>query len=166
VVRQIEERQPWIFENLPLAACFEEREFKVRFPPTLFRAKTDPEHDFKRSAAEFGSAALLLSQAPEQAAEQVGRIRSHMKIICDRIEAALDQLKELEDFFQPQVLGAICDLANEYDHPKKRKYVAGLMEITCKRDRDKITISMPRNYLVPSRAPIEQLRKALASLSA
>jgi hypothetical protein len=166
VVRQMEERLPWIYENLPLAAHFEERDFKVRFPPTLFEPKTDPEQDFKRNAAEFGNAALMLSQAPEQAAEQIGRIRSHMRIIVDRIEAAIDQLKELEDFFQPQVLGAICDLANGYDNPKKRKYLPGLMEMSCKRGKDKISVTMPAKFRVPGKAPIEQLRKALNTLNA
>jgi hypothetical protein len=161
VGRQIEQRLPWIYDNLPRAAFFGERELKVRFPQTLFGAGTDPEQEFKRNAAEFTNAAMQLSRAPEEAVEQLGRIRSHMRIIVDRIEAAIDQLKELEDFFQPQVLGAICDLANIYDHPKKRKYAASLMEVSCKRDKEKTTVAMPKNYRVPSKAPIETLRKAL-----
>ena len=88
-----------------------------------------------------------------------------MKILAERIEASLDQLNELVEFFQPDLLSAVCDLANEYDNPKKRKYLFGMMEISCRRDREKATVEMPRNYRVPDRAPIAQLRKALAGIA-
>lgn len=88
VIRQIEQRLPWISDNLPLAAHFEEREFKVRFPPTLFRPGTAPELEFKRNAAEFASAALQLSRAPEEAVERLGRMRSHSRAIFAPFQVA------------------------------------------------------------------------------
>jgi hypothetical protein len=84
--------------------------------------------------------------------------------VIRRIEAVFEELKEVEDFFQPTVLTAICKLANEYDNPKKRKYIAGLLSITCKRDRDKIVVQMPNNYRVPNRSGLEALKKSLKSL--
>lgn len=166
VVRQMDEHMEWIYDNLPRAAFFDERDFKVRFPPTLFREDTDPERDFKKIASEMGNAALMLMLPPDQAVKLIGQIRSRVEMLAGRIEGAFDQLKEVEDFFQPSVLAQICELGTQYDNPKKRRYVPGLMSVTCKRDKKKTTIEMPKNYRVPDRAPIAQLRKALAGLTA
>ena len=62
------------------------------------------------------------------------------------------------------MLERICELANVYDNPNKRKYIPGLGTITCKKDRDKITIQMPTNYRLPNRAGLEELKQTLRVL--
>jgi len=41
-------------------------------------------------------------------------------------EEILVRLANVELFFQPGALHAICTLANDHDNPKKRKYTFGL----------------------------------------
>jgi hypothetical protein len=64
-------------------------------------------------------------------------------------------VRQVEDFFQPTVLAAICKLANENDNPKRRKYKAGLLTLICKRERQKTTITMPKNFVLPSRRGLD-----------
>jgi hypothetical protein len=82
------------------------------------------------------------------------------------LETVLDQLKEVEDFFQPAVLLFMCELANVHDSPKKRKYEAKLMSILCKRGKGKISkVEIPRRFKVPDRNSIEAFRRALIGIS-
>jgi hypothetical protein len=87
---------------------------------------------------------------------------------CDsrwsRLNDLLDLLREVEDFFQPTVLAAICKLANEHDNPKRRKYEAGLLTLTCKRERQKTTIAMPKNFVLPSGRGLDAFKSALAGI--
>ncbi|UGY17983.1 hypothetical protein HAP48_0011430 [Bradyrhizobium septentrionale] len=87
-----------------------------------------------------------------------------MEGLAKRTEVILDTLREVEDFFQPAVLAAICKLANEHDNPKRRKYEAGLLSLSCKREREKTTITMPKDFELPSRKPLETFRAALAGV--
>lgn len=87
---------------------------------------------------------------PEKVAAIIGAIRSKMEGLAKRAEAVLDTLREVDEFFQPAALAAICKLANEYDNPKRRKYEAGLLSLSCKRDRDKSVITMPKGFELPS----------------
>ena len=59
------------------------------------------------------------------------------------------------------VLDAICTLGNECDNPKKRKYVAGILSITCRRRKDEVTVRMPKNFKLQDGTAIEAFRKAL-----
>ncbi len=81
-----------------------------------------------------------------------------------RFEKVIVQLHELETFFQPQVLALVCEYANAHDNPKKRSYQPGLLSITCKRERQKTVVCMPRNYKVPGTKAIEAFRVALGGL--
>ena len=87
-----------------------------------------------------------------------------MEGLAKRSEAVFDTLREVEEFFQPAALAAICKLANEHDNPKRRKYEAGLLTLTCKRDRDKSVISMPNGFELPSRRPLEAFQSAPAGV--
>jgi hypothetical protein len=84
--------------------------------------------------------------------------------VAKRTEDILDTLREVEEFFQPAALTAICKLANKHDNPKRRKYEAGLLSLSCKREREKSVITMPKGFELPSRRPLETFRAALAGL--
>lgn len=154
------ERMPWIYDNLPRAAALAGPQAAVRFPPTLFGEKTDPEAAFVKIAGEFNAAVMSLIAMSEKAVN-MDPVQRHFEMLLRRIEALLDQLREIEDFFQPAVLDAICRLANEWDKPDRRKYVPGLLTLTCKRKKDEVAIKIPHNYRVPDKAAIDAFRKAL-----
>lgn len=164
VCDRIYEHMQWIYGSLPRAAAISHRRATVVFPPTLFSDHADPVLEFQKSAADCKTAILSLVGRPDHEVS-VDKMRRHFAVLLDRLETSLDQLKELEDFFQPGVLTAICDLANQYDKPKKRHYTAGLMEITCKRGNKAMTVKMPRHFQLPDRAPLEAFRKALGALA-
>jgi hypothetical protein len=161
VCEQIDEHLPWIYDNLPRAASIDPRVTRVQFPRTLFQERTDPEEEFGRIVTEFSAATMTLMSTAEGQERNVEALKRRMELLLRRIEVVLDQLKEIEDFFQPTVLSTMCDLANQYDNPKKRKYEPGLMRVTCKRDKTLVTVQMPKNFRVPDRAAIQNFRSAL-----
>ena len=158
---QVRERMPWIYDNLQAAAHAGTSISRVKLPRSLFDEDVDPRLNFAKAAAEMSAIATGLVTSLEIAAKSIGQIKLRMEATVTRIEGALDLLKEAEDFFQPQVLDIVCKLANEYDNPKKRKYEAGLLSITCRRGKEKITVQPARNFGLPNRKPIEAFRAAL-----
>jgi hypothetical protein len=164
VRRQIENRMPWIYENGPLAGHYGMTVTRVKMPPTLFLDDSDPEAEFSRVVAEMAAFSANLLAQKDLTETSVGKIKRVLSGLIHRVEEVFDQLREVEDFFQPAVLQAVCDLANEHDNPKKRKYVAGLLEITCKKDRDKTSVQIPRNYKLPNRAGLDKLKEAIRVL--
>ena len=164
VRRQFEARMPWIWENAPLAVYWSISPREAKVPPTLFVPDTDPRADFARVVAEMSALAMNLVARDELEEKSVETVRRTMKFNIGRVERIFDQLKEVIDFFQPPVLELMCNLANQHDNPKRRKYIPGLGSITCKKDRDKITVQMPTNYRLPSRAGLEEVKKAIQVL--
>jgi hypothetical protein len=164
VRRQIKHRMPWVWENVPLAGFYGMTVARVKMPPTLFLGETDPETELSKVVAEMSALAANMIAKDELGEKSVENIRRVLNALIRRVEVVFEQLKEVEDFFQPAVLQAVCDLANEHDNHKKRKYVPGLLTITCKRDRDKSSVQIPRNYKIPSRAGLDALKESLRVL--
>ncbi|HUZ34007.1 MAG TPA: hypothetical protein VMV19_18150 [Xanthobacteraceae bacterium] len=164
VRRQMSYRMPWIWENVPLAGHYGTTVAHVKMPPTLFLEETDSEMEFSRVVAEMSALAANLIAKDELGGKSVENLKRVLNALIRRVEVIFGQLKEVEDFFQPAVLQAVCDLANEHDKPKKRKYIAGLLTITCKRDRDKSSVQLPRNYKIPNRAGLDALKESLRVL--
>jgi hypothetical protein len=159
---QLREQMPWLYDNLPAAAELGMRVTGAILPKNLCAGGVDVRQAFNKVMTDVAGATLSLTGEAEKVAGVIGAIRSRLEGIARKAEAVLDQLKEVEAFFQPAALDAICKLANEHDNPKRRKYEAGLLTITCKRDRDKTTITMPKNFILPSRKPLEVFRAALS----
>jgi len=161
---QINERMGWLWSDLEwhtnkaggLLDGFQ-------LPKTLFDGFTDPHANFKKTAAEIGKLGLLVVGKMELERD-VKVTLANMQMQLRILEEALDQLKEVEDFFQPGCLSAVCNSANLRDNPKRRRYEAGLLAITCHRDKGSSTIRMPKDYKLPDRAPIVAFRAALAGL--
>jgi hypothetical protein len=164
VRRRISFRMPWIWENVPLAGHYGMEVARVKMPPTLFLEDTDPETEFSKVVAEMSALAMNLIAKDELGEKSVENLRRILNALIRRIETIFDHLKEVEDFFQPAVLQAVCDLANVYDNPKKRKYAPGLLTITCKRDREKSSVQIPNSYKIPNRAGLNALKESLRVL--
>jgi hypothetical protein len=164
VRQQVRYRLPWIWENAPRATHFGVTVHRVAMPQTLFGEDTDPQSEFGRVVAEMSALAANLISKEEIRQESVDGIKRALRSMIRRIEEIFASLREVEQFFQPAVLQMMCELANEFDNPKKRKYIAGLGSITCKRDRDKITVQMPANYRLPNSNGLEALKEALRVL--
>lgn len=160
VRERMREQLPWIFENVPRAAASYPHA-SARFPHTLFSEGADPELEFNKAASEFNTAVLTLITKPDL---NINQVKRHFNVLSKRIEAALDQLEEVVDFFQPRVLAFICDLANQFDNPRKRQYEPGLMSITCKRQRNTVIVQVPKHYKVPNRDVINNFRTELDGL--
>jgi hypothetical protein len=159
---QIRETMPWVYDNLSAASVLNVRDIGAQLPANLCDDGVNAREDFNRLMTDVAAVSLLLAGEPERVAKQIGLIRSRMDGLAKRAEAILDLLQEVVDFFQPAVLAAVCKLANEHDNPRRRKYNFGLLTITCKRDRDKTTIAMPKNFVLPSQEPIRNLKLALS----
>jgi hypothetical protein len=161
---QLREQMPWVYNNLPRAAFMNARIIGAAVPKGLCSDSTDVREEFNRIMNDVSAASLMLVGEPEAVAKRIGLIRSRMDGLVKRLNDLLDLLREVEDFFQPTVLAAICKLANEYDNPKRRKYEAGLLTLTCKRERQKTTITMPKNFVLPSRRGLGAFKSALAGI--
>jgi hypothetical protein len=163
---QLREGMPWIYDHLPAAAALNVRVIGASLPANLCNESSDAREDFNKILNEMSVASLALVGEAELVAKKIGLIRSRMEGLVRRVEAVIELLREVETFFQPTVLAALCKLANENDNPRKRTYESGLLTITCKRDRQNTTISMPKDFALPSKRPIENFRSALSGMVA
>ncbi len=155
----------WIHDNLFFVSQADMRARRMSyFPNVLFEEENDPELEWKKAAAEFQAIAMQVLAREEWAEKNIAHMKRSFESLLKRFERVLDKLKELETFFQPEVLTLVCEYANEHDNPKKRKYQPGIMSITMKRDKGKLVMCMPRNYKVPDRKAIEEFRTALSGL--
>lgn len=161
---QLDTQMPWVFDTLPAAASMDRHIIGAQLPKRLCARGLDLREEFNRLMTDFAAASVALAGEPEKAAKLIGVIRTKMEGLAKRTETILDTLREVEEFFQPAVLAAICKLANEHDNPKRRKYDAGLLSLSCKREREKSTIAMPKGFELPSRRPLEAFRLALAGV--
>lgn len=164
VRRQILQRMPWVWDNVPRASYLGVSLKGVKIPPTLFNEATDPQAEFGKVMGEMSALGASLIGKEELGEKSVQNIKRVLQGLIRRVESVFAELKEVEDFFQPAVLDIVCELGNGHDNPKKRKYIAGLLTLTCKRDRDKAIVQMPSSYKLPNRGGLEALKEALRVL--
>ena len=159
---QLKKRMPWLAEQLQWHTNSGGGRLKgINLPATLFDGFTDPERGFRVSAAEISRVALLVVGKIEIEKDLGGTI-GRLQVLLSQIETAVKQLEEVERFFQPSVLGPVCEWANRND--RKRKYEAGLMTVTCFRDQGSTTVRVPSTYRVPNTAPLIAFRAAVSNL--
>src|SRR5437868_4277408 len=120
---------PWVWDNVPRAGYLGAALHGVKMPPTLLSYEVDPQAEFAKVVADMSALAASLIGQEDLGEKSVRNIKRVLGLMISRIEIVFDQLKEVEDFFQPAVLDTVCKLANEFDNLKKRKYIAGLRYI-------------------------------------
>lgn len=159
---QLEKRMPWLWEQLQwYTNSGGGRLNGIVLPATLFDGFTDPEKGFRGSAAEISRVALLVVGKIEIEKDLGGTI-GRLQVLLSQIETAIKQIEEVELFFQPSILGPVCEWATRND--RKRRYEAGLMTITCFRDKGPTTVRVPNTYKVPNTSPIAAFRAAVSNL--
>jgi hypothetical protein len=110
------------------------------------------------------TAALLLTFAgdPQKLGTALPGLRTKVDGLANRGETIVNKLDNVVQFFQPAVLDLIVKHANEHDNPKRRRYQSGLLSLMV-RGIDKSEVHLDPDFKVPSRQPIEALRKAAAA---
>ncbi|MCK1671229.1 hypothetical protein [Bradyrhizobium sp. 150] len=162
---QLDSHLPFLYDNLTAYAQLDRRITGASLPKWLCRADCNPRQQIEALLAEITKLNSLLSGEAEKAAGIIGQLRARMDGISKRAEPILEYLQDVELFFQPVTLDAICKWANEHDNPKRRTYSYGLLSITLKNDKgDKTHILIPKGYVLPSKQPIIALRNALAGV--
>jgi hypothetical protein len=148
---------PGIFESLNQFAGH--RINNVIMPPNL--CADGAEYigaSFGRLMNEIATVSILLTGDTQKVASKIGAIRSGAEGIIRRAEVVLRKLADVESFFQPATLAAVC--AHTRNDPLKRwdKYDAGLLKISC----HGLVLAMPSGFSMPSRVAIDHLQAALS----
>lgn len=163
---QLDSHMPFIYDSLPAYAQLDSRVTGALLPKWLCRTDCNPRQQIEMLLAEIAKLNSHLGGEAEKAAGIIGQLRARMDGLLKRAEPILEQLQDVELFFQPTALDAICKLANAEDNPKRRTYSYGMLSITVKNDKGhKTHITMPKGYVTPNKRIIETLRKTLSGAS-
>jgi hypothetical protein len=154
-------QMPWVYDNLPALAEMDKRVTKAELPKHLCSDDSDVRDDCNRLMVETSATMALLTGDAQKIAAVIGALRARADGLVRRAEHLLTKLRDVELFFQPAALAAICEHANQYDNPKRRRYQAGLLTLAC-RGIDKASVEMPNDFAMPSRLPIDNLQTALS----
>ena len=163
VMDQFNNHMPWVYDELQRIALTDDlRAQRARMPANIFREEDDPRLEWQKTTSEFNSLALKAQSYDNWAENNLASMKRMIEAFLKRFEAVIDRLAEVQDLFQPEVLALICEYANAFDNPRKRKYVPGMLALTCRKERDEVTLSLPKNYVLPSKARINEFRSTLA----
>jgi hypothetical protein len=158
VSKQLKNHMPWVFETLQAANG---REIEgVTMPRYLCMTPTDVEGEFDRLMNATAAVTLSLTCDAQRVAASLGKIRTEIDGLIRRAELISRKLFDLELFFQPSTLLAICQHA-EKAVPRRSKHFAGLLKLSTRN----VSIEMPKDFKVPSDQPIQTLRAALGEVT-
>lgn len=159
---QFRKRLPWLWDTLKYHTNNAGGTFgKLQLPKTLFDGFTDPHRSFSAAAAEISKSAMLIVSKVEHS-KQIGGTIDRLQVQVGKIEQAIKQLEEVEQFFQPNFVAALCQTATRKDHHSR--YEAGQTSITCVSGTISKTVRRPSNYKLPNSGPISAFRAAVSNL--
>jgi len=145
----------WVFETLQSANG---REIEgIAMPRHLCLPPTDILAEFDRLMNATAAVTMSLTGDAQRVAASIGLIRIEIDSLIRRAELILAKLSDLELFFQPATLHAICQHAAKAV-PRRKRHFAGLMKLST---RD-VFVEMPKDFVMPSPRPVEALRAAVA----
>lgn len=152
---RLRSHMPWVFETVQSANG---RAIEgVAMPRHLCLAPTDILAEFDRLMNATAAVTMSLTGDAQRVAASIGSIRTEIDGLIRRAELILAKLSDLELFFQPATLHAICQHA-EKAVPRRKRHFAGLMKLST---RD-VFVEMPKDFVMPSVRPVETLRAAIA----
>jgi hypothetical protein len=165
VREQIAEHLRWIWDNAPRIAQVEAFQRQGTISVEIFSADKDPQNEFSRIVNSVSALAASIIGKQEIDESKIKMTRKVLENAVRQIEKILNDLQEIENFFQPANLELLCNYANKHDNPNKRRYEAGLLSITCFRSRkSKISVQLPKNYRLPNRAVLDATKEALRTV--
>lgn len=150
-------QMPWVYDNLPALAELDPRITKADLPKYLCSEVSDVRDDCNRLMVETAATMAALTGDAEKVAAIIGAIRARVDGLVRRAEQLLTKLRDVELLFQPAALAVICEHANKFDNPKRRRYQAGLLSLAC-RGIDKASIEMPKDFVMPRRLAVDNLQ--------
>lgn len=161
--RQFGGSMPWLRDQLKWHTNNANRGLgEIVLPATLFDGFTDPHLAFKTFAAEISKNALLAIGKIE-IEKDTSVVIERLQSLLSKVERAVSQLRELEEFFQPALLSAICEWATRKH--SKACYEPGLLSITRYEGNQTTTVRMPAGYGLPDSAALIAFRVAISGLS-
>jgi hypothetical protein len=152
---QLKQRFPWVFEVLQRVAGG--RINDVIMPKYLCADSGSIEDSFVRLMSEITTVTSSLTGDAQRVAGSIGSIRSNIESIIRRTELLLAKLSDVELFFQPATLSAICEHA-ENAVPRRMRHYPGLLKLSA---RDQV-VEMPIGFAIPSRSRIDCLQAVLS----
>ena len=158
---RLAEHLPWIWENAPRAQNLGWLPRGIEMPRSFLEPSTDPRAALQKISLEVKALQHRLATEEHLEEEHSFKTKRTLAGLIARTEKAMQQLKEAEAFFQPAVTTALCDRANELDNPSKRKYVAGLTAIVCKREKSECVVALPQSFKIPDVAALAKIKEAL-----
>ncbi|WJR78765.1 hypothetical protein [Bradyrhizobium sp. NP1] len=154
---RLRDHMPWVFETLQRANGA--RIEGAPMPKHLCLPPADVRAEFDRLMNATAAVTMSLTGDAQRVAASIGLIRTEIDGLIRRAELILAKLSDLELFFQPVTLHAICQHA-EKAVPRRKRHFAGLMKLST---RD-VFVEMPKDFVVPSAQPLEALRAAAAGI--
>jgi len=161
--QQFRATMPWLREQLKWHTNNAGRRLgEVDLPATLFDGYPDSHPVFATAATDISRDALLFIGKLE-IQKETSFVIERLQSSVSRIERAVDQLREREDFFQPSCLAGICERAARRDG--KARYEPGLMLITRHEGKQSTVVRMPAGYAVPDLSALVAFRAAISGMS-
>lgn len=131
--------------------------YDAQMPSYLCAADVRMEIEFPRMISYIAEAQATLAYETYKVTASIGAFRERIEGIVRRAELFFSRMNDVELFFQPATLAAICKLA-ENAKPKQKRYVAGLLSLKA----GNVELRMPPNFRVPSRAALDALQTVIA----
>jgi hypothetical protein len=161
--QQFRSTMPWLREQLKWHTNNGGRRIgDVMLPPTLFDGYTDPHVVFATAAADISKDSLLFIGKLE-IQKETSFVIERLQSSVSKIERAIQQLRELEEFFQPACLAGICDWTASRDG--RARYRPGLMTVSRHEGGETVVVRMPAGYSVPDLLPLAAFRGAISGMS-
>lgn len=155
--RNIKNRLPFVAECL---RDYSNRKLYDVQMPRYLCAQDDPMHtgeaELRRMLNEIAAVTTLLTGTNDKVASVIGATVEGLYGIVRRAEILLAKLNDVVLFFQPAVLQAIADRA-ENSTPVRAKHYPALLSM---KSRNQV-VGMPEGFVVPSRAPLDAMIQCL-----
>jgi hypothetical protein len=126
-------------------------------PKYLCIPPIDIEDEFSRLMNATATVTSSLTGDLQTVAGSIGSVRTEIEGLIRRAELILAKLSDLELFFQPATLHAICQHAQNAV-PRRKRHFAGLMKLST---RD-VFVEMPKDFVIPNARAVKALQAAIA----
>lgn len=114
--------------------------------------------EYTRFLGELQIVAADLSKPALAATALLGKIVEHLRGVARRARVLLDKFEDVERFFQPSTLAAICEELERMT-PRQKKHYVDLLKIRNK----ELSVGLPRSFRMPDRKRLEEMERVLSA---